>query len=78
MKGFFRELITSRSGVSSKRFIALMALVLIAAITTASICGVAISGDIVWGLVTLCLTSAGLTAIPYKNENKKGDDISYR
>ena len=78
MREFFKQLVTSRSGVSSKRFTALMALVLIVAVTVASICGVVISGDIVWGLVTLCLTSAGLTAIPYKNENKKGDDISIR
>ena len=68
MKEFFIQLITANSGVSSKRFISLFAMVLFTVIVVCSLYGVNVPDLIIYSLAGIILGN-GAMSIPY---NKKG------
>ncbi len=61
----FKALISNKptNDTSTKRFIIIVCLILIAAMVIANICGVDISDSIFWGVISLCGASAGLTMV---------------
>jgi hypothetical protein len=69
MKELFTKLITSGSGISSKRFISLAGLILLFVMVVANLCGLEVSSDLIWGVISIILGSGTQTLF----ENKKGD-----
>ena len=63
MTQFFKNILNSKNATSSRRFVAMVGLILFTATVICGLCGVDIGGEILYatgGLTTICL---GLTTI---------------
>jgi len=67
MKDFFLKLITAGSGLSSKRFISLVAMFIYLGVVICSLCGINIPDLIIYSLVTIIVGNQSLSLI---NTNK--------
>lgn len=63
MKSFFIKLITAGSGLSSKRFISLLGMVLFIGVVICSLFGITPPDLIVYSLVTIIVGGQGLSLI---------------
>lgn len=61
MKELLKKLITSNTGISSKRFISLFALFLFTMVVIANIFGIQIQVDFIYALTAIILGSTSLT-----------------
>lgn len=68
MKDFFIKLLTAGSGLSSKRFTSLWAMVLLTVIVIAILFAVVVPDIIIWALVSIVLGQAAMTLV--QNNNK--------
>jgi hypothetical protein len=64
---FFRELVTEGTGVSSKRFISLLGMIIFIGVVVVNCFGIVLPEIILYTLVAIILGNQGLTLI-----NKKG------
>lgn len=67
MKDFFTKLITAGSGLSSKRFSGLWAMLLLSVVVIAALFQIIVPDIIIYSLVAIVLGNAGMTLIPTKN-----------
>ncbi len=66
---FFEKLLTAGSGLSSKRFLSLYAMLVFTAVVICSLCGINVPDIIIYSLVTIIVGNGAMTYF----EKKKGD-----
>jgi Kef-type K+ transport system membrane component KefB len=69
MKNFFNSLVTANSGISSKRFISLIGLIVFVMVVIVSFFGISTPDVLVYSLVGLILGNQGLSTIQKKSDS---------
>ncbi len=65
---FFEKLITAGSGLSSKRFLSLFAMLVFTAVVVCSLCGINVPDIIIYSLVTIILGGGAMTLFQNKKD----------
>jgi hypothetical protein len=69
--GFFRDLVTEGTGVSSKRFISLIGMLVFIGVTIVVCTGVVVPTDVILALTTITIGSNALTLFNKKPDGKQ-------
>lgn len=71
--GFWRDLVTEGTGVSSKRFISLVGMLVFIGVVIVTCVGVVVPTDVILSLTTITIGSNALTLFNKKPDDKSGN-----